>query len=362
TTPPHNTRQVNNTLDTKAALNGAVEQDFAANHLSVSSNLQVSGNLEVNSGFHTTGEVRVDGNLTVSNGISTNELSVRDTVTTPLTIDNTLTVNRAIDTNELSVTGSVTGSLTIDHDLTINRHVGIGTTNPTQALDMGGRKKNIKFDYAHIGETGSGAATIIANKARVSETEDNRVDYSHTSSDGVTAIELLYTKGISFFTKPTDSDNSTREGEKFFSLEDKDRTYERMRISSTGKVGIGTKNPLHLLHLDGGAYCDGQKWQDASSLEYKQDIKHLTLNQALDTLTELNPVTFQYKGEKNEQHVGFIAEEVPELVASSDRKGLSSMDIVGILTKVVQHQQTEIEKLKLLAKLSLEEKLDEKEK
>ncbi|NEO47026.1 MAG: hypothetical protein F6K55_24055, partial [Moorea sp. SIO4A3] len=42
--------QVNNTLDTKAALNGAVEQDFAANHLSVSSNLQVSGNLEVNSG------------------------------------------------------------------------------------------------------------------------------------------------------------------------------------------------------------------------------------------------------------------------------------------------------------------------
>ncbi|NET82272.1 MAG: tail fiber domain-containing protein, partial [Moorea sp. SIO1F2] len=352
--------QITQVNHTKADIHGAPEQDFAANHLSVGSNLQVSGNLEVNSGLHTIGAVSVDGNLTVSNGITTNELSVIDSVTTPLTINNTLTVNSAIATNQLSVTGSVTGSLTIDHDLTINRHVGIGTTNPTQALDMGGRKKNIKFDYAHIGETGSGAATIIANKARVSETEDNRVDYSHSNPDGVSAIELLYTYGISFFTKPTDSGSPTVEGEQFFSY--RDRTYERMRISSNGNVGINTTKPQHLLHLNGRAYCDGEKWQDASSLEYKQDIKHLTLNQALDTLTELNPVTFQYKGEKNEQHVGFIAEEVPELVASSDRKGLSSMDIVGILTKVVQHQQTEIEKLKLLAKLSLEEKLDDQEK
>jgi hypothetical protein len=34
--------------------------------------------------------------------------------------------------------------------------------------------------------------------------------------------------------------------------------------------------------------------------------------------------------------VGFIAEDVPELVATKDRKGLSPMDIVAVLTKVVQ--------------------------
>jgi hypothetical protein len=38
-------------------------------------------------------------------------------------------------------------------------------------------------------------------------------------------------------------------------------------------------------------------------------------------------------------HVGFIAEDVPELVATSDWKGLESMDIVAVLTKVVQEQQ-----------------------
>jgi hypothetical protein len=40
-----------------------------------------------------------------------------------------------------------------------------------------------------------------------------------------------------------------------------------------------------------------------------------------------------------EQYVGFIAEDVPELVAMKDRKGLTPMDIVAVLTKVLQDQQ-----------------------
>ena len=82
--------------------------------------------------------------------------------------------------------------------------IGIGTDNPTQAIDMGGRKKNIRFDYGHLGETGGGAATILANGARVSNNVNNRVDFSTSSNDGVSAIELLYLSGISFFTKSND--------------------------------------------------------------------------------------------------------------------------------------------------------------
>ena len=40
--------------------------------------------------------------------------------------------------------------------------------------------------------------------------------------------------------------------------------------------------------------------------------------------------------------IGFIAEDVPELVATPDRKGLSAMDMVGVLTKAVQEQQQTI--------------------
>jgi len=43
---------------------------------------------------------------------------------------------------------------------------------------------------------------------------------------------------------------------------------------------------------------------------------------------------------------------VPELVATSDREGLSTMDIVAVLTKVVQEQQKKIE--------ALEAKLDQR--
>ena len=43
--------------------------------------------------------------------------------------------------------------------------------------------------------------------------------------------------------------------------------------------------------------------------------------------------------------MGFIAEDVPDLVATKDRKGMSPMDVTAVLTKVVQQQQAVIERL-----------------
>ncbi|MFH1951162.1 MAG: hypothetical protein ABIL06_06070 [Pseudomonadota bacterium] len=54
---------------------------------------------------------------------------------------------------------------------------------------------------------------------------------------------------------------------------------------------------------------------------------------------------FSYKADSEEKHVGFIAEEAPALVASKDRKGMSPMDVVAVLTKVVQEQQKTIAEL-----------------
>jgi hypothetical protein len=50
-------------------------------------------------------------------------------------------------------------------------------------------------------------------------------------------------------------------------------------------------------------------------------------------------VKYNYKADKADEHVGFIAEDVPDLVAAADRKGLSPMDITAVVTKVVQEQQ-----------------------
>ena len=77
----------------------------------------------------------------------------------------------------------------------------------------------------------------------------------------------------------------------------------------------------------------------------KQDIHQLDGDAALDALKALQPVTFAYKANPGETNVGFIAEDVPDLVATADRKGLSSMDVVAVLTKVIQEQQRTIEDL-----------------
>jgi hypothetical protein len=110
-----------------------------------------------------------------------------------------------------------------------------------------------------------------------------------------------------------------------------------------GKLGIGTKTPAYPIQTAGGAYCTGLKWIDVSSREYKDEIEALSTQEARDALAGLNPVKFVYKTDRTEQHLGFIAEDVPELVSTKDRKGLSSLEIVTVLIKVVQEQQGIIE-------------------
>jgi hypothetical protein len=94
----------------------------------------------------------------------------------------------------------------------------------------------------------------------------------------------------------------------------------------------------------GASLSSAGKWLDSSSRDYKDDVEALRTEDAFDALKGLNPVRFVYRADRSQRHVGFLAEEVPELVATKDRKGLSSMDIVAVLTKVVQEQQATAQK------------------
>ena len=114
-------------------------------------------------------------------------------------------------------------------------------------------------------------------------------------------------------------------------------------VNASGYLGLGVNPTSPIDAVNGARLSIGGVWQNASSRELKENIHNLDSAEALAAFKALEPVTFNYKVDSEETYLGFIAEDVPEIVASNDRGTLSSMDIIALLTQVVQDQQDTIE-------------------
>jgi len=186
--------------------------------------------------------------------------------------------------------------------------IGIGTASPETKL--------------HVQTSGTGAGVHLEN----------------TNASGFSGFEATDEAGVaSFFLGTDNAGNSNR----INYLNNMDLRFlangtERLRFNNSGNV---------ITAVSGAVLTNGGTWQSVSSRESKNDIADLSNDDALKTLQGLKPVTFRYKAEPDEQYVGFVAEDVPELVATNDRKHLNSMDVVAVLTRVVQEQQKAIEAL-----------------
>ena len=181
-------------------------------------------------------------------------------------------------------------------------NVGIGTETPTVKLDVKGTTS--------VGVPGDGNILLNLNS-------DRNWSFKQRNTGASTALELASIGGGG--------------GKSFI-------------INTIGPVGIGTTSPVHPLQMGSGAHVtSGGVWTNSSSRALKENISDLTVEEAISTIRELNPVKFNYKLQKEEKYIGFIAEDVPELVSTQDRKSLSPMDIVAVLTKVVQYQQQRID-------------------
>ncbi len=209
--------------------------------------------------------------------------------------------------------------------ITDQGYIGIGTTTPGQKIDLGAGAITLKG----ADNTGTRVPSLAAFPGDL-----GRIDFGYGGSGGGN-LEA-YSKAPPNYSGADDRrgqfryvyGGGTNLGRIIFIHYDGANWVQHMWLDYNG-----------YLTMSGGAYTDGQRWINGSSRAYKENIESLDSREALDTLASLEPVKFNYKSDTSGKHVGFIAEDVPELVATKDRKGMSAMDVVAVLTKVVQEQQ-----------------------
>jgi hypothetical protein len=216
--------------------------------------------------------------------------------------------------------------------------LGVNVADPQYSVDVGGTGPTLTKSQLHTSVDGSDTGGYFSSGAENSfflssgAAVVNGV-WTQKSSDGRAVVIGSGGLGLRVFTSTGQTVGNPI------------TINERMLIDYNGYMGLGVR-PSYPLHMASGARCTvGGVWTNASSREYKENIQQLSSDQALLAFNKLDPVTFNYKADSAEKHVGFIAEDVPDLVATPDRKALSTMDIVAVLTKVVQEQQKTIAEL-----------------
>ncbi len=137
----------------------------------------------------------------------------------------------------------------------------------------------------------------------------------------------------------------------FFTLRDQTAGADRIAVSTTGLVGIGTITPSQLLHVNGTVLAASFLY--SSDKRLKHDIE--VLEGGLDTLLALKPVSFTWNDgtlQEGKDDIGFIAQDVEEIVpeaVNTDANGMKSVDyarLMPVLVKAIQEQQQEIDALK----------------
>lgn len=145
------------------------------------------------------------------------------------------------------------------------------------------------------------------------------------------------------------SENDLANQEASMTLNETGKLFDRMEGIRKTIVGVGQdertrslQSIISMLSARTGRTGSVSGGVSVSSRELKEDIAQLDTSDALDALEAMQPVVYTYK-HNGERHAGFIAEDVPELVAMSGRKTLHALDFAAVLASVVKSQQATIE-------------------
>jgi hypothetical protein len=234
-------------------------------------------------------------------------------------------------------------------DVDASGNVGIGTNAQTKRLDI----RNVANDKTVFTVSDSGHLTVGTDTPVTYSIFEPQIMLSAptdiNNSISINAVGPSASSALVFAHENTFkwmlNSRNTRGGanDSFIFYNSKSDTV--LALTQDGKIGFGlsvVSATNEIQHSNGASLTTGGVWTNGSSRTLKKDILDISLKTARDALQALNPVTFSYKLQPDETYAGFIAEDVPDVVATNDRKGLAAMDIVAVLTKVLQDQQKTI--------------------
>ncbi|MFA7193728.1 MAG: tail fiber domain-containing protein [Candidatus Paceibacterota bacterium] len=249
-----------------------------------------------------------------------------------------------VEVSSLTAESAASGSWTVNgSDISFEGgKVGIGTSNPTTGLLVLESSASSAFDglslINSVSGTGLGSNRILFGRSVAS---------NHQQAAIISDITLA---------------NDFGEGYLAFQTQTAGALAERMRITNSGDIGIGTSTPQRRLHVqvgsdvapvrfqDSNGYCEinptSTTWTCTSDQRLKENILDVasTTPDLFEKMMQLRPVTFEWKtDETNTTRVGLIAQEVelifPEFVTTDSETGLKTVaygSFVPYLISVVQ--------------------------
>jgi len=234
-------------------------------------------------------------------------------------------------------------------------YVGLGTSLPLQKLDV--RGTGYFSGDLGLGTSTPAAKLDVVGDIAATDAIASTWSGSNTAGDGLTSLVALSANnteaamtsdaGFSLYNAREDFRWIFRTGE------DWGQGFLATKAGTGGSefvVSNSTSNYANAeMQVGGVTIFTGGHLVTPSSRDLKEQITSLDTKAAMDAFHKLEPVSYVYKAHKDEPVVGFIAEDVPELVAMKDRKGIDPMEVVAVLTKVVKEQEKELVALRAKA-------------
>ena len=308
--------KVSETLDIQKAANLALaEGNVGIGGISSDAKLGVTGNAKISETLDVqkaTNLALAEGNVGIGGTSVDAKLGVTGNVRISETLDVQKAANLALTEGNVGIGGfstdaklGVTGNVKVSETLDVQKSTALAITEGNVAIGA-------TSTDAKLGVTGdvTVSETLGVQKNTTLATQSGNVCIGAEASSDAASTAKLYVKGDLY----VDSDSA--DSGKLFA-----KNIAVENIESNGFVQL-------------------------SSIAIKDEVTDLSGQEVAEALAQLRPVKFKYKVSNDDGfQAGFLAEEVPELLATDNQQGVKLMDVIAVLTKAVQENRKVIKQL-----------------